>query len=737
MTMYWRTLRRLRIPAALLALGGVLVLPAIRSSAQSAGSPAGDWQGELNVGGASIRGVFHISESQPGAYSGTVDSPDENFFGVPISSVTLKGSTLHLEIEAVHGTYEGKLTADGSEIDGTWTQGGTSSLLNLRRVEKPSPPPDYSQIFDKRDLMIPARDGVKLHTEIYTPKNAAEPLPIFLTRTPYGLDDNEKGFSGLLGLYTEMFPDGYIFAFQDIRGRYKSEGQFVMQRDPRDKSDPKSIDEGTDTYDTVAWLVKNVPNNNGRVGEAGISYGGWLTTMALLEPHPALKAVSEQASPADMFLGDDFHHNGAFRLSYGFEYAALMESSKENFHFEFSKSDTFDWYLNDLGPLSNANRLYLHGKLPTWNDFVNHPNYDSFWKKQVFRTYLENLKLTVPNLNVAGWWDQEDFYGPVEIYELLEKNDTRHLNYLAVGPWNHGGWAGGKGRALGNIDFGSNTSAYFRSKIQAPWFAYWLKGKGSLPLKEAITFQTGTDRWQNYDAWPPREDVTERKLYFHDKGEISFDPPAAREGEGFTSYLSDPAHPVPYRHRPISPTYPGPGWPVWLLEDQRFVYLRPDVAAFETAELQGNVAVTGDIVAHLFASTTGSDSDWIVKLIDVYPENYKDDPKLAGWQLIIADEVFRGRFRNSFEKPEALVPNRVTPFTIDLHTNNHVFLKGHRIMVQVQSTWFPLIDRNPQKFVPNIFKAEALDYQKATQRVYFSKEAASYIDLPVAGTRGE
>jgi len=726
--------RRLTWLAALslLAIAVIFSRPTPISLGESI-SPAGDWQGDLSVGGSGLRIVFHISESGAGNYSGTLDGPDKGASGIPLSSVVLKGTTLHVEVEAVHGGYEGTINSDGSEIDGAWTQGGSSLPLKLKRVENPAPPADYSHLFDKRDVMIPARDGVKLHTEIYMPKGATEPLPIFLTRTPYGLGDDEKGFSGLLGLYTEMFHDGYIFAFQDIRGRYKSEGQFVMQRDPRDKSNPKSIDEGTDTYDTIDWLVKNVPNNNGRVGEAGISYGGWLTTMALLEPHPALKAVSEQASPADMFLGDDFHHNGAFRLSYGFEYAALMESSKENFHFEFSKNDTFDWYLNDLGPLSNANRLYLHGKLPTWNDFVDHPNYDSFWKKQAFRTYLENLKLTVPNLNVAGWWDQEDFYGPIEIYELLEANDSNHLNYLSAGPWNHGGWEGGKGRSLGNIDFGSDTSAYFRAKIQAPWFAYWLKGKGTLPLKEAITFQTGTDRWQNYDEWPPRADVTARKLYFHDKGRLSFDPPAAVEGEGFTSYLSDPTHPVPYRHRPISPTYPGPGWPIWLVEDQRFVYLRPDVVAFETEPLPGDVTVTGDIVAHLFASTTGSDSDWIVKLIDVYPEQYKEDPRLAGYQLMIANEVFRGRFRDSFEKPEALVPDRVTAFTIDLHTNNHVFLKDHRIMVQVQSTWFPLIDRNPQKFVPNIFKAEASDYQKATQRVYFSKAAASCIELPVAG----
>jgi putative CocE/NonD family hydrolase len=588
---------------------------------------------------------------------------------------------------------------------------------------------DFSQIFDKRDVMIPMRDGVRLHTEIYAPKSPGGPLPILLTRTPYGLDDDDKGFSKLLGLYQAMFADGYIFALEDIRGRYGSEGQFVMNRAPGDKRDPNTIDETTDTYDTVDWMVKNVANNNGRVGEAGISYGGWLTTMALLGPHPALKAVSEQASPADQFLGDDFHHNGAFRLSYGFEYATMMETSKENFSFKFSKADLFDWYLNDLGPLSNANAVYLHNQLPTWNDFVNHPNYDGFWKKQAFWPYLQNLKLTVADLNVAGWWDQEDFYGPMEIYKLLERNDTAHLNYLAVGPWNHGGWAEGTGRKLGNIDFGSDTAAYFRENIQAPWFAYWLKGKGSLPLREVVAFQTGSNRWETYNAWPPREGVTLRKLYLHDEGRLSLEPPSEQEGEGFQSYLSDPAHPIPYRGRPISPTYPGPGWPVWLLEDQRFVYFRPDVAAWQTDVLENAVTVFGDIIAHLFASTTGSDSDWIVKLIDVYPEDYAPDHKLDGYQLMIANDVFRGRFQNSFEKPEALVPNRVTSFTIDLHTNNHVFLAGHRIMVQVQSTWFPLIDRNPQKFVPNIFAATAADYQPATQRVYFSKTAASYIEL--------
>jgi len=591
-------------------------------------------------------------------------------------------------------------------------------------------PPDYSLLFDKTDAMIPARDGAKLHTEIYAPKHSTEPLPIVIERTPYGLHDDDKGYSRILTRYAEMIPDDYIFVFQDIRGRYGSEGTFVMQRPVHDPKDPKAIDEGTDTYDTIDWLVKNVPQNNGRVGLVGISYGGWLTVMGMLEPHPALKAVSEQASPADMFLGDDFHHNGAFRLSYGFEYSAMMETGKTNFKFDFDRFDTYQWYLR-LGALSNVNKNYLHGTLPTWNDFVSHPNYDAFWKQQAMSYLLTKPK--VPNLNVAGWWDQEDFYGPMKIYDILEKADPDHLNYLVAGPWNHGGWGHGPGRALGEIPFGSDTALYFRQKIEAPWFAYWLKNKGSLPLKEALLFQTGSDKWVQFDSWPPRE-AAARELYFREDGKLAFEPPQSSATRAFDSYVSDPAHPVPYRHRPIDMTYPEDhpgGWYTWLVEDQRFVDHRPDVLTWETDELNDDVTLAGQVTAKLFASTSGSDSDWIVKLIDVYPEKYPDDWKLSGYELMIADEVFRGRFRKSFEKPEPITPDAITPFTIDLHTANHLFKKGHRIMVQVQSTWFPIIDRNPQKFVPNIFEAKQFDFQKATQRVYRSKEFPSGVVVSV------
>lgn len=587
---------------------------------------------------------------------------------------------------------------------------------------------DFSALFNKTEVMIPMRDGVKLHTEFYTPKNAATALPILMNRTPYGIASPDKGISSMIYRYADMIPEGYIFAFQDIRGRYGSEGKFVMLRPLHDPSDAQGVDESTDTYDTIDWLVKNVPNNNGRVGLDGTSYDGFLVTMGMINPHPALKAASEQACMGDTWLGDDFFHNGAFRLSYAFEYTALLESSGENFSFAFDRFDVYDFFLR-LGALSNANAKYFHGKLPTWNEFVAHASYDDFWKRHAVAYGLKEP--TVPNLNVAGWWDQEDFYGPMATYARLEKSDSKHLNYLVAGPWNHGGWGGGPGKSLGEIPFGSDTSVYFRQKIEVPWFEYWLKDKGQLPLKEALLFQTGSNNWVQFDSWPP-SDAQTKNLYFHENGKLSFDAPQTDSAEASDSYVSDPAHPVPYRHRPIDMTYPEdhPGsWYTWLVQDQRFVDERPDVLTWQTEDLAKDVTLAGQVTAKLFASTTGSDSDWIVKLIDVYPQKYADDWKLSGYELMISDEIFRGRYRNSFEKPEPLKPGEVTPFTIDLHTADHVFKKGHRIMVQVQSTWFPLYDRNPQKFVPNIFEAKGSDYEKATQHVYRSKRYPSSVEI--------
>ncbi|HKB06585.1 MAG TPA: CocE/NonD family hydrolase [Gemmataceae bacterium] len=577
--------------------------------------------------------------------------------------------------------------------------------------------------FDRTDSMVPMRDGVKLFTRVFVPKEAKEPLPILLLRTPYGIDGRaERQFRNYL---RDLVDDGYVFAFQDIRGRYRSDGTFVMTRPPRNTADPNAVDEASDTQDTIDWLLKNVKNHNGRVGMLGISYDGWLTAVAMLDPHPALKAVSPQASPVDMFLGDDFHHNGAFRLSYGFEYVAMMETDKTNASFKFDRSDTYEWYLN-LGALSNVNAKYFHGKMPTWNDFVAHPNYDDFWKKQSLEPRL--TKVTVPTLNVAGWFDQEDFRGPLKIYELLEKHDNKGQNFLAVGPWNHGGWSIGPGDKLGKVAFDGAAGKYFRSQVQAPFFAKYLKDRGPAP-PEALMFLTGANRWAKYDTWPPKG-ATARKLYFQPNGKLAFDPPPETP-RAADEYLSDPAKPVPYRPRPVTPTYPGREWKEWMVEDQRFTHQRPDVLTYESEPLTEDLVVAGPMTVRLFAATSGTDSDWIVRLIDAYPEDNPDDPEMGGFQQLVIGEPVRARFRKSMEKPEAVTPNAIEEYTIDLHWGHHRFRKGHRVMVQVSSTWFPLIDRNPQTFVPNIFEAKDADFRAARQRVYRSPRYPSHVALDV------
>ncbi len=608
-----------------------------------------------------------------------------------------------------------------------------ASLLLLCLASTPlfaqTPPAADAGYFKYQKIMVPVRDGVKLETVILTPRNQQGALPILLTRTPYGVP-SEEGYAGYRPDPKSIEADGYVRVMQNIRGRFASEGEFEMNRPPRSLSDSKAVDEVTDAWDTVDWLIKNVPNNNGRVGIYGTSYPGWLVVEAALDPHPALKAAIELASPEDMFLNDDFHHNGTFRLSYGFEYSALLETSKtENTNFKFDRGDTYDWYL-DLGPLSNADANYFHGKLPTWENFVAHPNRDAFWQERALTTYLSEPKL--PIMHVSGWWDQEDMVGPQTIYSTLEKRDSHHLNYFVAGPWKHGQW-NADGTSLGPIQFGSDTSLYYRQQIEKKWFAYWLHDRGSLEFPEAEVFQTGTNRWQSYDAWPPKS-VTPKRIYLQPGGKLSFDPPTAG-AKPYDEYVSDPANPVPYRPRPVTPTYPGPEWPVWLVQDQHFVDHRPDVLSFTTEPLTNNVTITGDVMAELFASTSGTDSDWIVKLIDICPADASysmaTQQSMAEFELMLNSEIVRARFRDSMVEPKPVPPQEPVKYTIDLHGNDHVFRAKHRIMVQVQSTWFPVYDRNPQSFVPNIYKAGHADYQKATQRVYHSPAQPSAIVLPM------
>lgn len=584
-------------------------------------------------------------------------------------------------------------------------------------------------LYKKDTVMIRMRDGVRLFTVIYTPTHPGK-FPFMIERTPYGADDGCdtcKTFNfSPYAAFRDMARDGYIFVFQDIRGKFKSEGQMEMNKPMYHATDPSAIDESTDTYDTVDWLVKNVSNNNGKAGIRGVSYDGWLAMVASVDPHPALKAASEQATPADMFLGDDFHHNGAFRLSYGFEYSYLFEHEKESSSFPFSQFDLYDWYLQ-LGSLKNVNEKYFHRQLPTWNDFTQHPNYDSFWKKRSAMGYVPYPQTAM--LHVGGYFDQEDMNGPQLMYRHMEAKDSFNRNYIILGPWNHGGWFAGKGDSLGKISFEVKTGEYFRD-VQKKWFDYWLKGpestrEGDKKFDNAYCFQTGSNVWKSYSAWPPKETEIKR-LYAAPNNKCSFEK---SNSTGFTSYISDPAHPVPYRTPPIEATYgEGSRWYTWQVEDQRFVSSRPDVISFTSDSLTTDLTVTGKIIAHLFASTSGTDADWVVKLIDVYPNR---DPKnflMSQYQFPVAMEVFRGRFRKSFSDPVPLNPNKAEEFVIDLHDINHVFKKGHRLMIQVQSTWFPLIDRNPQKYVPNIFEANDNDFQKAEQRVYYN----TYIELPVA-----
>jgi len=589
---------------------------------------------------------------------------------------------------------------------------------------------DTITLYKKKTVMIPMRDGVKLFTVILTPVYQKTPLPFLITRTPYGADlplsegavfslDASPGFNTLA-------KGGYIFVLQDIRGKYKSEGTMQIHQPIIHLQDKKAVDESTDTYDTVDWLTKYIRNNNNKAGIFGISYPGWLALVGAIDPHPALKASSEQACMSDLFLGDDFHHNGAFRLSYGMEYSYEVEHDKTtDSDFPFPQYDLYNWYLK-LGSLQNVNSKYFKNTIPTWNNFTEHPNYDAFWQKNSTLSYVHQPQ--IPMLHVGGYFDQEDLNGPQLMYSQMEQYDTAHENYIILGPWNHGQWSRNKADSLGKIAFESNTGNYFQT-LQKEWFDFWLKGIGTGKFNEATCFQTGSNQWKTYSSWPPKE-VDIKNLYIHENNTASFDKPA--QSKASVTYISDPAKPVPYRTLPIEATYgPGSRWRTWQVEDQRFVFNRPDVISFIMDSLTEDLTVTGQIKAHLIASTTGTDADFVVKLIDVYPDMDSQNMQMSGYQLPVAMEVFRGRFRKSFENPEPFIPNKPEQLVIDLHQINHTFKKGHHLMIQIQSTWFHVIDRNPQQYITNIFEAKETDFIKAAQTIYCSEKLSSYIELPV------
>ena len=590
-----------------------------------------------------------------------------------------------------------------------------------------------------QEVMIPARDGAKLQTVILTPAGQTGPLPILVRRSPYGVPDRAP--QTMPTSLKELAADGYIFVIQNLRGRFKSEGTFLLSSVVR-LDDPKHVSETTDAYDTIDWLVKNIPNNNGKVGIYGVSYDGLTAAQTLLKPHPALKAISEQASPADQWMNDDNHRYGALRESYAFEYAVLEQSEKgANTNFRFETYDTYQWYL-DLGPLSNINAKYLHGTIPYWNDVVKHPDYDAFHKAEAWYTQITGS--TVPNLNVAGFFDQEDPWGPWQIFRRANANNPNRDNFMVAGPWFHGEWHAPVGDSIGIIPLGGHATAReFREQYEAPFFRYYLHGVGEKPTWQVATFQSGSNTWKRYESWPVAGAVN-TNVYLLADGTLSFTAPTAG-GAAFREYISDPANPVPYRKRPISPTYPNGDWRTWEVADQRFVDHRPDVLTYVSAPLDHDLVVTGEVSAKLFASTSGTDADFVVKVIDVFPDSAQANAwseasgpppnqyaqSLNGYQLPIAMEVRRGRYNKSFERPAPLPAGKPTEWTFPLRDRDHVFLKGHRLMVQVQSTWFPLIDRNPQRFVPSIYDAKASDFVKATQRVYATPAMPSHLVLPI------
>jgi putative CocE/NonD family hydrolase len=593
---------------------------------------------------------------------------------------------------------------------------------------------EIRQRYTKYEFRIPMRDGVKLFTAVYAPKDAAESYPFLIVRTPYsvrpyGADQYPKHLGPARGFER----DGFIFVSQDARGRFLSEGSFMEVTPHKDtKKSSSDVDESTDTYDTIEWLLHNVANNNGKAGIWGISYPGFYAAAGIIDSHPALKAASPQAPVTDLYMGDDAYHNGAFMLEANFGFYTFFKPRTEIApppaawpRYDYRTTDGYDFYLR-MGPLSNARKL-LKDSSAYWNDQLAHPNYDDFWKARNISAHMKNVRCAV--LTVGGWFDAEDLVGPHKIFRSVAELSPGASSRLVIGPWVHGGWASTDGDRLGDVDFAAKNSEFFNDHILLPFFRQYLKDAGDAKLPTAYMFETGTNVWRKYDSWPPRN-TESRTLYLHDSGQLSFDPP----GEGRTSfdeYASDPNRPVPFVDFPATEVPQ-----VYMDADQRFAAKRPDVLVYQTPPLEEDLTIAGPVSPHLWVSTSGTDSDFVVKLIDVYPMDYPNptpnpkDIQMGGYQQLVRGEPFRGKYRNSFEKPEPFVAGQPTALRFALPDINHTFRRGHRIMVQIQSAWFPLVDRNPQKFV-NIPDATDGDFQKATERVYRSKQNASAIVLPI------
>jgi putative CocE/NonD family hydrolase len=601
--------------------------------------------------------------------------------------------------------------------------------------------------YARREVMIPMRDGVKLHTVVLVPRGATA-APILLTRTPYdasGLTSHKQSphlgpvLSGYDNATDVIVDGGYIRAVQDVRGKYGSEGDYVMNRPLRGPLNPTTVDHATDTFDTIDWLVKNVPETNGKVGILGISYDGFLPLMALVNPHPALKVAVPMNPMVDGWMGDDWFHNGAFRqqmMPYMLEQVATRDNTQRWWSGHF---DDYDQYLS-AGSAGELGRQRGLEQIGFWGKILEHPGYDAFWREQAMDKLLGARPLSVPVMLVHSLWDQEDIYGATAVYKALEPKDTANDKvFLVLGPWHHGQEIL-EGSTLGALKFNSDTALYFRQEILAPFLARYLKNDAPKGEVAPVTaFETGTNAWRRLPAWPPAADAASGNptpLYLGAGLTTGFSAPKAEDAP-FDEYVSDPAKPVPYRSRPSQPVGYDPPltWAQWLVDDQREASGRPDVAVFTSAPLTKALKISGQPIANLIASTSGTDADWVVKVIDVYPDEVAGQAAMGGYQLMVSADIFRGRYRESLETPKAIPANTPLAYRFALPTANHVFLPGHRIMVQIQSSWFPLYDRNPQTFVPNIFWAKPGDYRKATQRIYHAPDRASFVDLPLVGGR--
>jgi len=596
--------------------------------------------------------------------------------------------------------------------------------------------------YTKYEYRIPMRDGKRLFTAVYAPKDQSQRYPILFTRTPYSVQPyGVDQYKGDLGPSPLFGPAGYIFAYQDVRGRWMSEGEFVDVRPYKAaKNGPRDIDESSDAWDSIQWLLQHLANHSGKVGMWGISYPGFYAAAGMIDAHPALAAVSPQAPIADWFVGDDWHHNGALMLAHAFNFMAVFGHprpepiKKSRFTFDHETPDGYQFFL-EMGPLGNADSRYFKGDVAFWNEVMRHGTYDDFWKARDTRPHLKGIRPAV--MTVGGWFDAEDLFGTLETHKAIQANGRGTHNLLVMGPWVHGGWGREDGQSLGPVSFAAKTAVFYRENIELPFFELHLKAKGAMSYPPAQVFQTGTNEWRRFDAWPPKQSRP-KSLYLCGGGRLAFAPPGGTSSPPqYDEYPSDPAKPVPFSGKiaiGMSPEY--------MVEDQRFAGRRPDVLAYQTEVLEEDLAIAGPIRVELQVSTSGTDADWVVKLIDVYPDDYPDanpNPtgvRMGGYQQMLRGDVMRGKFRNSFEKPEPFAPDRPTAVRFTLEDVCHVFRSGHRIMVQVQSSWFPLMDRNPQTFV-DIYSAKPSDFHKSTQRVYRSRDFASRLVLPVLPAAAE